>query len=210
VQPTRILLLRHGEVAHTWGGRIYGAVDVPLSPRGELQGLNIAVLLAAEHLSAVISSGLSRTESMAAAVRSRQGLERFDDTELRELERGSWVGLRPDEVDTRWHRAWSAWCAEPHVRRAPGGESLADLERRVRPRLDHWASRFPGQSIAVVTHVWVIRVLVCHVMGLSLSQAPKLEIGTADLVILRWLQAPALGTLEAFCPVRAPTVRAVP
>lgn len=209
-QPTRVLLLRHGQVAHGWRGRIYGAVDVPLSPQGELQGPNIAALLATEHLSAVISSGLSRTESMAAAVRSRQGLERVDDAELRELERGSWVGLRPEEVDARWPRAWSAWCEEPHVRSAPGGESLADLDRRVRPRLDHWAARFPGQSIALVTHAWVIRVLVCHVVGLSLSQAPKLEIGTADFVALRWLPPPVVGTLESFCPVRAPTPIAPP
>lgn len=195
--PTRVFLFRHAEVAPEWGGRIYGARDVPLAPAGPEQGRRAAARLARVSLAAVVSSGLARTEALAAELRRPRDLVRLDDPGLREIERGDWVGLAPAEVERRWPGAWTAWCERPESARAPGGESLGDLQARVRPRLDHWAERHAGRSIALVTHGWVIRAFLCELLGLALDAAPRLDVRTTDLFALTWADG-RLGRLDGF------------
>jgi len=201
----RVFLVRHGEVDRAWQGRIYGALDVPLSPAGRAESARVAERLSALVLARVVSSGLTRTEHTAALLRTPRGLPRTDDPALRELDRGEWAGLHLRELAATSPTAWQRWIAAPESVRPPGGESLADLRSRVLPRVDHWAMAHPERSIALVVHGWVIRVLVCHVLGLPLDSAGRIDIRTADVVCLRWpasTAAPSAATdpprLEAF------------
>jgi broad specificity phosphatase PhoE len=183
---TRLFLIRHGEVEPHWQGRIYGALDVPLSERGRGDGPRVAHVLKGIDLGVVVSSGLARTEHMAACLRVDRDLARVDDPELRELERGEWAGLTWSELDLRWPGSWAGWSRDPAMARPPGGESLNDLFLRVRPRVDHWAAAHPGRSIALITHGWVVRVLVCHVIQAPFDFATRLDIRTGDLTVVRW------------------------
>lgn len=182
--PTRIYLLRHGEVDPAWNGRIYGALDVPLSPHGEREARRAAERLAGVELAAVISSGLTRTEFGAALLRAPRGLARCDDHELRELERGAWAGLTLAELEAREPGAFARWCAAPASERSPGGESLLDLSARVTPRFEHWLARHAGAAFALVVHGWVVRVLLCRVLGLEFDHAVRLDVRTGDLFAL--------------------------
>lgn len=204
-RATRLFLIRHGEVDPAWQGKIYGSLDVPLSERGREDGLRVARLLAETDLDAVVSSGLTRTEHMAACLRERRQLARIDDPALRELERGEWAGRLPSELEARWPGAWAAWFEDPATQRPPGGESLGDLLDRVRPRVEHWARLHAGRSLAVITHGWVVRVLVCHVLGAPLLVAPRLDVRTGDVAVLRWPSegGPGRLELEAFALDRA-------
>jgi broad specificity phosphatase PhoE len=182
--PTRVFLLRHGEVDPAWSGRIYGALDVPLSPGGEREARRAAERLAGIELAAVISSGLTRTEFGAELLRAPRGLARCDDRELRELERGSWAGLTLAELEARDPGAFARWSAAPARERSPGGESLSDLGARVAPRFEHWLARHAGAAFALVVHGWVVRVLLCRVLGLGLDHAVRLDVRTGDLFAL--------------------------
>ena len=195
---TRIYLLRHEEVDPAWHGRIYGALDVPLSAAGEASALRTAAALAGHELSAVISSGLKRTEHTAAHLRAERGLARIDDPELRELERGDWAGLSVDELERRYPGAFAAWFADPAERSPPRGESLRDLQARVGPRLRHWSGLHPGAAIALVTHGWVARVLLCEALHAPLALAPRLDVRTGDIHVLRWNSRDGAPELEAF------------
>lgn len=194
VAATRVVLARHGEVISAWHGRIYGSLDVPLSNEGRAQSLRTAQAIARMTPSVVVSSGLQRTEDTAARVRELLGLPRRDDPDLRELERGAWAGLTQAELEAREPGEWGRWFRSPGCLRPPGGESLGDLFERVQPRVACWAGGHPGQTVALVTHGWVIRVLVCHALGADFDLAPRLDVRTGDLVILRW---PSL-VLEGF------------
>ena len=197
---TRVFLIRHGEVEASWRGRIYGALDVPLSEEGRREGLRTALALSGARIENVVSSGLERTEHIAKCLRAQRSLPRIDDPEFREIERGEWAGRSRQELEVRWPGAWAAWFANPADERPPGGESLNDLLRRVLPRLEHWIHENPGRSIAFVTHGWVLRVLVCHVLGAPLGTAPRLDVRTGDIVALRWPVRPHTGAavLESF------------
>jgi broad specificity phosphatase PhoE len=188
---TRIYLLRHGDVDPYWRDRIYGCLDIPLSDEGRAQARRQAEHLAALPLALVVSSGLARTEFGAACLRAQRGAARVDDPELRELDRGAWAGMALADLEREQPGAWSRWYAAPAVSRPPGGESLDDLAARVLPRLRHWAERHIGATIALVTHGWVIRVAVLHVLGLSNDHAPRLDVRTGDLTVLDWPRATA-------------------
>jgi len=206
--PTRLYLVRHGEVDHAWHGRIYGALDVPLSDEGRRAGERVARTLAGVELAAVVSSGLARTEHAAACLRSARGLARVDDPALREIERGQWAGLRIEELEARWPGAFAAWFRAPAATRPPQGESLTELHARVRPRVEHWARAHAGRAVALVTHGWVIRVLVCDVLGAPLELAPRLDVRTGDVSVLSWPPSGTGAVLEAFALDPAPPVAA--
>lgn len=183
---TRIFLLRHGEVAEDWRGRIYGCLDVPLSTRGEGEARASALCLSSERLGRVISSGLGRTEHTAALLREGRGLQRTDDRDLREIERGAWAGLSLADLERAEPGAWESWHRAPVDQRPPGGESLGDLRARVLPRLSFWAHFHSGERIAVVTHGWVMRVVACTALGWTLEQAPAIDVRTGSTFVIDW------------------------
>lgn len=195
---TRLYLVRHGEVDPSWHGRLYGALDVPLSERGRREAERVAARLADVPLAAVVSSGLQRAEHGAELLRRTRTLPRADDPALRELDRGTWAGLTREDLDAREPGAFAAWIEAPSSRRPPGGESLADLRARVAPRLAHWAAACPGSALAIVTHGWVIRVAVCEALEAPLELAPRLDVRTGDIVVLDWSSHDGAPELQAF------------
>jgi broad specificity phosphatase PhoE len=199
VAHTRLFLVRHGEVDPSWHDRLYGALDVPLSDRGRAEAQRAAARLERVRLAAVISSGLARTQHGAACLRRSRGLERVDDSALRELDRGDWAGLSRVQLETREPGAFEAWLAAPARSRPPRGESLTDLQARVGTRVTHWARAYPGRALALVIHGWVMRVLVCEALAAPLDRAPRLDIRTGDVVVLDWPLGPdAVPILVAF------------
>lgn len=198
---TRLILVRHGRVAAEWTGRVYGDLDVPLGPEGEADSRRVAALLSTVRFDAVVSSGLARTEHLAALLRAASGLPRRDERDLREIGRGDWCGLRPDEVPDDGFRRWTR---APAAARAPGGESLADLAARALPRLAALAREHAGGTVAVVTHSWVARVAAAHALGLELDRVPRLVLSTGAILVLDWSAGGAAGgALELSPPVLA-------
>ena len=60
---TILTLVRHGETAWNFGGRIQGSTDIPLNDTGRVQAQGVAEILAAENAGrevTVVSSDLSR------------------------------------------------------------------------------------------------------------------------------------------------------
>lgn len=185
-QSARFFLVRHGEVHPDWQGRIYGAHDVPLSPDGEAEAARAAKRLENARLDAIVSSGLQRAEFGAALLRESRGLARRDDFELRELERGDWIGRRPSEFDAADQERWQSWLVEPATTAAPGGESLAMLSARIVPALTRLAEEHAGQHVAIVAHGWVVRASVCFALRLNLNTAPRLAVPTGSIACIDW------------------------
>ncbi len=183
---TRLFLVRHGEVAPEWSGRIYGCMDVPLSATGEEQARRAAQRLRDVELDAVVHSGLARATFGAARLAEGRACATHVDSDLREIDRGAWAGLSREEIDAREPGALSAWFGAPAATRPPGGESLEDLAQRVRPRLDAWAAAHPGGGVACVAHLWVLRIAVGEALRLPLDGAPRLAVATGGMVVVDW------------------------
>lgn len=206
---TRLVLFRHGEVADAWRGRIYGNLDVPLSERGREESRAAARRLEGVAVDAVVSSGLERTEHLAACLREGRALPARADPRLREIDRGAWRGRAPDEVDRDEDGAWSRWMEDPAERRPAGGESLADLCARAWPALAELLREFPGGCVAVATHSWVVRAAACRALDAPLALAPRLVVPTGAMVVIDASADPDVRpTLAGFALDGAPSAKA--
>ena len=147
-----LVLLRHGQSVWLAEGRFQGQADTPLSPLGERQaalaGVRLADPAAAPRLPvppgdpiAIIHSPLARTTQTAAAVaaaivaRGRPAPPLIPEPGLREIAQGAWEGLHQRDVEARWPAEIAGWRRDPVRTFAPGGESLIEVDRRVRAAL---------------------------------------------------------------------------
>lgn len=149
-----LVLLRHGESEWIVEGRFQGRSETPLSPVGrrqaELAGRRLATPHAAPALPVplgaprvIVHSPLRRTTETAEALVDALGATgtatggatvRPDDA-FAEIGQGDWEGRFHSEIAERWGEALAGWRRTPTEVWAPGGESLADVQARVRPGL---------------------------------------------------------------------------
>jgi len=144
-----LVLLRHGQSVWLAEGRFQGQADTPLSALGERQaalaGVRLADPAAAPRLPvppgdpiAIVHSPLARTAQTAAAVaaaiaaRGRPAPPLIPEPGLREIGQGVWEGLLQRDVEAGWPEEIAGWRRDPVRTFAPGGESLAEVDRRVR------------------------------------------------------------------------------
>ncbi len=159
-EETRLLLIRHGEAGRP--GVLHGHVDVPLTDRGRDQVRRLARRLADEHLDAVYSSDLSRARESARILAEERGLPVIEDPAFRELSMGAWEGAPVDDLSRREPAALRHWWKDPVCSAPPNGESLRDLACRVLPALERLVRRHAGQTVALVAHGGVNRVILLH------------------------------------------------
>lgn len=157
----KLLLVRHGESTWNAEGRYQGRMDPPLSERGLRQADALATYLASgieAAPAAIVSSPLARALGTAEEVGRRVGIQPHIDERLIEISHGEWEGLRKREIEQRWPEMSAAWSSAPHSVAFPGGESLADVQRRWQEFLAH-AARL-ASPLLIVTHDVIVRIAV--------------------------------------------------
>ena len=166
--PTRLFLIRHGEVEGD--GALHGHVDVALTARGLAQLDAVAERLAGEPLAAVYCSDLSRAARGAEVLARDRGIAVRADPAFRELDMGRWDGAPFQTVLREEGDLVRAWWADLEGFTLPGGESLGGLRERVLPALDRLLARHPGETVALVAHGGVNRVILFQALGLGLAR----------------------------------------
>ena len=169
-----ILLARHGETTSNRERRFQGQLDVPLNDTGREQARALAERLRGEPVAALYASPLSRARETAEIIGAVLGLEPRLDDRLKEVDVGDWQERLKDDLAREDPEGWAAFGAAGEDFRFPGGESLAEQQRRVIAALVDITQR--GELPALV---------VCHrgVMRLATGGAP-LDIANASLLEL--------------------------
>ncbi|MDO9514711.1 MAG: histidine phosphatase family protein, partial [Syntrophales bacterium] len=121
--PTRLYLIRHGQVANFLDETYNGHKDVDITARGVRQMEAVADRLSDETLAAVYCSDLIRTRRGGDIIAAPHGLEPQSRPALRELDVKPWEGLNADSVEERFPGAFDAWKRQGADYRVPGGES---------------------------------------------------------------------------------------
>jgi broad specificity phosphatase PhoE len=148
---------------------LHGHVDVALTPLGVAQLEAVAERLAEEPLVAVYCSDLSRAVRGAETLARRRSVPVRPDGAFRELNMGRWDGASFRELWQEETELVQAWWADLEGFPVPGGESLAGLRERVLPALEAVLSRHRGETLALVAHGGVNRVILFHALGLDLG-----------------------------------------
>jgi len=184
---TRVVLVRHAETEESARGRCYGRLDVQLSPLGLRQAQALAAALADVSLAAVYASRLSRALGTARPIAAAQGLQPVVLAALGELDFGELEGLSYDEIEAERPELFRAWMDDPARVTFPGGESLADLRARVLPALAELRARHEHETVAVVAHGGVVRVVLAEALGLEDGAAFCLDQAEGGVSVVDWL-----------------------
>ncbi|GAA1901525.1 bifunctional RNase H/acid phosphatase [Streptomyces sodiiphilus] len=182
--PTTLVLLRHGETALTPQKRFSGSggEDLPLSPAGLQQAEAAARVLAARGtVDAVVSSPLARCRQTAQVIAARLGAEPRIDEGWRETDFGAWDGLTFGEVRERHPEDLDAWLRSPEARPTGGGESFAEVARRVALARDKTIARYAGRTVLVVTHVTPVKTLLRLALDAPPEALFRMELSAASL-----------------------------
>ncbi|MEO3850757.1 bifunctional RNase H/acid phosphatase [Streptomyces sp. B8F3] len=180
--PTTFLLLRHGETDLTPQKRFSGTGggDPALSATGRGQAAAAAGLLAARGtVQAVVSSPLRRCRETAEAAAGRLGLDIRVEDGLREADFGAWEGLTFAEVRERHPDDLAAWLRSTKAAPSGGGESFAEVSRRVAVARDRLLARYAGRTVLLVTHVTPIKTLVRLALGAPPEALYRMELSPA-------------------------------
>ena len=164
----RIILVRHGQTEWNRVERFRGRADVPLNETGLAQAEATGKRVASEWQPvAVYSSPLSRAVKTAEAIAKHGKLPVQVHHGIADIDYGQWQGLTPDEVKERWPEIHHAWYHLPHTARIPDGETLDDLRARGMTAVNELAARHAGQTIVLVGHTVINRIILLGVLGLG-------------------------------------------
>jgi probable phosphoglycerate mutase len=168
----RVLLARHGETAWNAEGRYQGQEDIPLSPVGEAQARALGERLRDVHIDRAVASPLLRAARTAElALGPARAAMLTTDPGLMEIAHGDWEGLLASEIHERDPDRLRAWRETPHDVLMPQGESLQHVLDRAWPALERaGAGLGANDTLLVVAHDAVNRVLLCRILGLPLQQ----------------------------------------
>lgn len=166
----KIILARHGETPWNAEGRYQGQEDIALSPVGEAQASVLGARLRDVPITRAVASPLARARRTAEIALGDRAPMLTTDTGFMEIAHGEWEGLLAAEIRERDGDRLRAWRDTPHEVLMPGGESLQHVLERAWPAFERAVVGLgDDDTLLVVAHDAVNRVLLCRVLGLPLA-----------------------------------------
>jgi ribonuclease H / adenosylcobalamin/alpha-ribazole phosphatase len=185
---TTVLVVRHGRTALNAQGRFRGRQDPPLDEVGlaevEETAASIAARPGGRPVAAIATSPLARARQTAETIGLATGREPFVLEELNDLDHGAWSGLTAEEARERDPQEYELFRRDPRSSVPPGGESLAEVERRMRGAIASLAARYPGEDVVAVSHEIPIRLLLSGINEVDGSGVWDIELPTASVNVL--------------------------
>lgn len=200
---TKVYLIRHGETEGAETKRYKGHIDVPLSRNGIRQMERMAEHISAEArkrgseevtsrltnfrtsaLNAVYCSDLSRAVKSAEIIAEPLRLKPIITPELKERNFGAWEGMTFNEIREKWPDAFNSWAANPLQFSPMQGESTIEARDRTMPVFKEILNGHEGESIAIVSHGGITRIILCELLGIPLENIFRIEQGYGCLNII--------------------------
>src|SRR5438445_10830162 len=100
---------------------------------------------------------------------------------------GSWEGLTRDEARARDPEAWAQWRSAPHLLKLAGGETIAEVAARVTAGIEALQAAHDGQTVVLVSHGVVARVIVLCAPGLGLGRLWTLHAAPAGITEIEYV-----------------------
>jgi broad specificity phosphatase PhoE len=193
----KVLLARHGETPWNAEGRYQGKRDIALSDNGERQARLLGDRLAAVAITQAVASPLGRARRTAelALGAARAPQLRLDEG-LMEIGHGDWEGLLASEIRERDPVRLQAWRDAPETVQMPGegGESIVEVLDRSWLAFERaCAGLGTDDTLLVVAHDAVNRVILCRILGLPLARMWSFRQAPTTLNLLEGADA---GSLE--------------
>ena len=164
---TRIWIIRHGEPSPETRGRCYGHLDVDLSAEGRIQMQSVADRLSDEPIRAIYSSPRRRALESAAILAEPLHAAITPEERFREINFGDIEGRLYDEIAQEYPETYYQWMEHPTETQFPNGESFVQMRARVTAAAQELYARHRGDTIAIVSHGGVNRILLAAALSVA-------------------------------------------
>jgi len=181
---SKLLLVRHGETELNSAERFWGHTDVELSATGVRQAERLRDRLATQNIDVIYTSNLSRALATAKIIASLHQADIVPCAELQEINFGKLEGLTFKEISRLYPEIVQSWYDRSLTFKFPGGESGKELDNRVTKFLSKLEKRSPDETMLIVAHSGVLRMLVCHLWSIEPSHWWHMHLDLASLSIL--------------------------
>lgn len=181
---SRLVLLRHPELASSHADVAVGGGEAPLSRRGRERAAGWARDLASVGIGAVFAADQLQCREPATLLAQALGVEVTCDPRLRDQAMGAWQGRRWAEIALEQHDEVQDFFARFGDARAPDGESLGQAVERVLAWWQELAPRALGQTAVAVMAGNLISGFAAAMLGMRLSRAVCLSLPHGASAIL--------------------------
>lgn len=212
---TTLYLIRHGATEGDGIKRYKGSIDVHLSAKGVEQvskssdfiigHVQKAALLRRQSylndihgkvsiqgrdtgLMAIYSSPMQRALRSAHILSEHFGIKPIVAQEIRERSFGVWEGMTFLEIKEKYPDEFTKWTNNPLKYSPPNGESTLEARDRVIKVVEEIIDnhRTDEESIAIVAHGGVNRIILCHFLGIPLENIFRIEQDYASVNIIEF------------------------
>jgi probable phosphoglycerate mutase len=142
--------------------------------------------LAGAFVGAVYASPLARARASAEPIATPHKLAVRLAPAFREMDFGAWAGLTRAEVAVRFPEESEAWAADPRLVRPGGGETLDEVAARVAGGLTELLAAHEGQSVILVSHAIVTRLIVLAALGLGPDRLRSVDASPAGITEIEY------------------------
>jgi probable phosphoglycerate mutase len=154
-----VLFARHAESTWNRQGRLQGWAPSLLTDHGRTEADALADWLARRTTDRLVTSDLERAVATADRVAAETGVDAVLNRAWRERDYGVLQGLPPEEAFERFERLSLARGEAALAERLDGGESIREFATRVEAAWDSLCASLDGETVVVVAHGGVLRVV---------------------------------------------------
>ena len=181
---TRVYLIRHAEAEGNLYRIAQGQDNSNLTDRGWRQVKALEKRFASITIDAIYASDLYRTCATASAVYKPKGLTLHRRKDLREICVGEWEQKTWGEIALTDEGQLENFSNHPDRWQVPGGEDPRAVLKRVLAAVEEIAPAHDGETIALVSHGYAIRLLLSKAQGIALEDLAQTPVGDNTAVSL--------------------------
>ncbi len=174
----KIYFVRHGQTNANKNHLLFGHLDYDLNKQG-IKDANLAAKKLAQivnksahsHIDYIVSSPLKRAKHTAKVIAKRLSIKKFViDKNLIEKSEGLWEGKSFWEVREKDKKNYLNWIKNPFFNKPPKGESVNDLNARVKKFHQIVLKKYLGKNVIVVSHSGPIRLFILNLLGADIKK----------------------------------------
>ena len=180
---TTIILVRHGENEWVKQHRLAGWLpDVHLNKNGRLQAQSTAKRLSHLNIAAVYSSPVERCMETAVTIANSHQLPIQQVEAIGEVRYGKWEGKKIKKLAKK--PLWKTVQHYPSRMEFPKGETLRAVQFRVVEAVEKLSKQHVDETIIVVSHADLIKLVVAHYLGTHIDLFQRIIISPASVSVI--------------------------
>ncbi len=186
MQKTELILIRHGETEWNKQLRMQGHLNSNLSKLGQSQISSLGNWMKNITFDYIYCSDSPRARLTAEAITQFSGVDLKVDKRLREKNLGVFEGLTSDEAIKLHPEVFRLFKTAGSEYVIKNGESTKQLLERAYEFIEEIRLNHQNERGVLVTHGGVIRVLLKHILRISLDAPTHFKIRNTGIYSLYW------------------------